>query len=178
MPAKKEKLTNEQVEAAAKRLRPKLRPMLALMALGTVLMGSTVSNVINGHLTDTWLQTKGQIITASIVREHRMKFPQKVEAHPDFLYSFQVDNQTIESKDSKFDKTDDKSVSDLIAKYPQGQTITVHYLKSNPGVSYFDHPGDYSHSPLQLVGFIAGILMLLSAVVLVNKLRMSAIAEQ
>ncbi|HEY9758484.1 MAG TPA: DUF3592 domain-containing protein [Oculatellaceae cyanobacterium] len=177
MPAKKQKLTNEQVEAAAKRLRPKLRPMLALMALGTVLMGSTASNVINGHLTDTWLETKGQIVTASIVREHRMKFPQKIEAHPDFLYSFQVNNQTVESKDNKFDKTDDNSVSELIAKYPQGQVITVHYLKSNPAVSYFDHPGDNSHSPCQLVGFIAGILLLLSAVVLANKLRTSALAE-
>jgi hypothetical protein len=177
-PAKKnEKLTSEEVEAAARRLRPKLRPVLALMVVGTVLVGVTGANVVNGHLTDNWMVTKGKIKTASIVREHRMKFPQKVESHPDFYYSFQVDNQTVESRDQKFDQTDDKSVNDLIARYPEGQEITVHYLKRNPGISYFEHPGDNSHSPFQLVAFIAGLLMMLSAIALANKLRQTVLTE-
>ena len=144
---------------------------LTLMLVGGVLMGTTIKDVAGGHFTDTWMNTEGKIVASSIVRVRRMQFPQSVNAHPDFVYSFLAQGQLVESKDSSFDKTDDKSVNELVAKYPEGKSVTVHYLKDNPNISYFEHEGTTNHSPMQPIGFVLGFLMLLSAMQIMFQLR-------
>ncbi len=171
------KLTDAQVAEAARKVRPKLRAALVLAIVGGILMGTSIKDVANGHFTDTWLTTEGKIIASSIVRVRRMQFPQSLVAHPDFIYSFVAQGQLVESKDESFDKTDDKSVSELVAKYPEGKAVTVHYLKDNPNISYFDYDGATAHSPRKPICFVLGFLILLTAMQMMFKLRKVARGE-
>lgn len=162
--AKKEKAAvkdTSDMEAVAKKVRPQLRTAISFAILGSVLMSVSVKDIVNGHFTETWVTVPGKILNSSIVRYRRMQFPQSVTAHPEFTYSFIANGHLLESKDNSFEKTDDKSVNDLVAKFPDGKDITVHYLKANPGESYFDHEGSMAHSPLKVAAFVSGFLLLL-----------------
>jgi hypothetical protein len=164
---KNEELTPEQM----RKLRPKMRLAMCLVVLGVVLVFTTVKDVMNGHFTETWVTTKGKIVSSSIIRVRRMQFPQKVTLHPSFIYSFPVDGQLVESKDESFDSDDEKRVGEIVSRFHDGKEITVHYLQSYPGESYFDYDGSTKHSKWRLVICLGGLALLVTAMQIMFRLR-------
>ena len=160
-------LTPEQM----RKLRPKMRLAMCLVMLGIVLIFTTVKDVMNGHFTETWVTTKGNIVNSSIIRVRRMQFPQKVSLHPSFVYSFPVDGQLVESKDESFDSDDEKKVGEIVSRFPDGKEITVHYLQSYPSESYFDYDGSTKHSKWRLVICLGGLALLVTAMQIMFRLR-------
>jgi hypothetical protein len=160
-------LTPEQL----RKLRPKMRLAMCLVVLGLVLIFSTVKDVMNGHFTETWMTTKGTIVSSSIIRVRRMQFPQKVSLHPSFIYSFAVNGQLVESKDESFDSDDEKKVGEIVSRFPEGKEITVHYVQNYPSESYFDYNGSTKHSKWRLVICLGGLALLVTAMQIMFRLR-------
>jgi hypothetical protein len=134
-------------ELADKKLRSQARLIMTLAIVGMLICGITGKDLDRLSFAKDWRLTKGVILQSSIVRSRMMHFPYTATIHPDFVYRYEIDNQNYENHDVTFDKTDDKSVGDLVRKYPVGEKIDVYYQAAEPSVSYFDHEGGNSHSP-------------------------------
>jgi hypothetical protein len=156
------------------RRSPKLRIAFCLVIIGLVLIAATLRTASSGHFFEHWLTTDGVIINSSIVRQRRMKFPQSVSAQPQFIFAFRVKGRLYTNKEKTFDQNDDQSVNDLVAGYPDGKKVVVHYLENEPSESYFEHKGDSSHSPFQLVVFFVGWGLLLAGLQMALKLKRDA----
>ena len=167
----KKKAPEEPSPELIRKLRPKFRIAMCVAMLGGVLISTTIKDVMNGHFTETWVITKGNIISSSILRVRRVKFPPKVTLHPSFVYSFPINGQLIESKDDSFESDDDKKVGDIVSRFPEGKEITVHYLQSFPNESYFDYDGSEKHSKSRLYLCLGGLLLLVASMQAMFRMR-------
>jgi len=152
-------------------MKPRSIACLILLALGTsfttigIVLGLLIGKPIvdQANASEQWPQTQGEILVSEVVESHGDDGTM-YSAH--VVYKYTLDGGDLESDrvwfGGDYSTSDRSEMSEVVRKYPVGQTVDVYYSSDDPTEAVL-MPGAYTST---YVLFVIGMVFLVIGAVL------------